>query len=134
MSVKRWWRWVVGSVLFTAVAVAGCSSDSGDDDAADAGNSAYGPRCDSLCTAQGDANCGSMDHTECVTGCTKNADAARTAQCPAKWDVYLDCIEAVPDACHLPTGSDPPCRSELVELNTCLEDYCKDHSQAAFCR
>jgi len=132
MSVERWRGWAVGSVLFAA-AVAGCSSNSGDDDAADAGKNAYGARCSSLCTAQEDAICGTPDHTECVMTCTKNADAARTAQCPGKWDTYFACAEAAPDACHLPLGSDPPCRSELVDVNTCLEDYCRAHPQTAYC-
>ncbi len=96
--------------------------------------------CEDLCDDAKEEDCKDVDHDDCVHNCIVVEDLqADTDKCDDDYDSFLSCVNDQSDICDAfePDEDEPEklkkCNSELIDLQECIVDYCKDHESRDYC-
>ena len=80
-------------------------------------------RCRVLCEDQ--KSCPGADTDEdCTTYCVSLDSIIIAGRCRVRYQLLLDCDEALVDLCDEPTE----CATERGDFDTCTSEYCSDHA------
>jgi hypothetical protein len=125
-----------------AVSVAACSSSNQSDDSSRGGAAAN--TCMSVCDRGHMLGCSdrpvtTYDHASCIGECTRIADMkADTDTCYPEANALVNCLNGLSDLCAgfelaSNAGDVKACNTERSAYETCVSDYCADHTKQDYC-
>jgi hypothetical protein len=116
--------------------------------------------CTGVCDSAKDADCATtatqtingmevpkstFDHVQCIAGCQRQQDMEDDGvnDCKTEFDTLVDCANSQADICNVwqiedintDTGAFKmkKCNSQTEDYQSCLSDYCVDHTKRDYC-